>query len=233
MDKKTYGLIENHMLDCMRDSAHDKEHIYRVLYAALDIAGSEENVDLDVLTAACLLHDIGREEQFKNPDVCHAEIGSRMAYDFLAGIGWAHGQADRVRLCILSHRYRNDAQPASLEAKILFDADKLDATGALGIARTLIYKGQVSDPLYTVDENGRVMDGADAGPSSFLHEYKFKLEKRYGLFYTRRGREIAQGRRDSAAAFYQSLLVQSRECRESGMRRLACLLCGKAGEEKA
>ena len=59
MDKKTYSLLENYMLSCMLDSAHDKEHIYRVLYTALDIAKTEKAVDYDVLICACLLHDIG------------------------------------------------------------------------------------------------------------------------------------------------------------------------------
>jgi uncharacterized protein len=200
----------------MRDSAHDKEHIYRVLYVALDIACQEDNIDMDVLTAACLLHDIGREEQSRNPEICHAEAGSKMAYDFLILNGWVPEKAGHVKACILSHRYRNDAEPQSMEAKILFDADKIDASGTLGIARTLIYKGQVSDPLYSVDEMGNVLDGSSNEPPSFFHEYKFKLEKVYDTLYTKRGKEIANKRRDSAAAFYSSLLAEARECYTSG-----------------
>ena len=60
MDKKTYEQIEAYMKSCMQDSAHDVEHIYRVLYTALDIAEYEKGVDHDVLICACLLHDIGR-----------------------------------------------------------------------------------------------------------------------------------------------------------------------------
>ena len=57
MDKETYTLLEKYMLECMGDSAHDKDHIYRVLYNAMDIAEAEQNVDYDVLICACLLHD--------------------------------------------------------------------------------------------------------------------------------------------------------------------------------
>lgn len=57
---KDYDKTEAYMLQCMRDSAHDREHIYRVLYTALDIAESEPSADPEILTAACLLHDIGR-----------------------------------------------------------------------------------------------------------------------------------------------------------------------------
>ena len=59
MTKKTYEQLEAYMKSCMQDSAHDMEHIYRVLYTALDIADHEKDVDYDVLICACLLHDIG------------------------------------------------------------------------------------------------------------------------------------------------------------------------------
>lgn len=83
MNKRNYELIENYMLSCMEDSAHDKEHIYRVLYAALEIAKEETNVDYDVLITACLLHDIGRKEQYDDPSVCHAQAGGEKAFSFL------------------------------------------------------------------------------------------------------------------------------------------------------
>ena len=82
MDKCTFDLLENYMLACMEDTAHDKEHIYRVLFNALEIAKSEDAVDYDVLICACLLHDIGRKEQFENPQLCHAQVGAEKAYQF-------------------------------------------------------------------------------------------------------------------------------------------------------
>lgn len=88
MDLQKYKAFEDYMLLCMKDSAHDKDHIYRVLYVALDIAGHEDNVNYDVLICACLLHDIGRNEQFKNPQLCHAAIGSKKVYDFLISNGF-------------------------------------------------------------------------------------------------------------------------------------------------
>ena len=83
MNKQTYNLLENFMLCCMKDAAHDKEHVYRVLYHALEIAKTESPVNYDILIAACLLHDIGRKEQFENPALCHARVGSEKAYQFL------------------------------------------------------------------------------------------------------------------------------------------------------
>lgn len=216
MKKSEFERIENHMLECMRDSAHDREHVYRVLYGALDIAETESGVDYDILTAACLLHDIGRAEQFADPKLCHAEVGSEKAYRFLVGIGWSEDRAEWVRACVKTHRFRSDCPPESIEAKILFDADKLDVAGAVGIARTLFYKGQVGEPLYRLKPDGTVSDGAEDTEPSFFYEYKFKLEKLYGKFFTKRGMELALSRQKAAADFYSSLLEEVRSGHEKG-----------------
>lgn len=208
MTKETYVLLENYMISCMEDSAHDKEHIYRVLYYAMMIAATEENVDYDVLITACLLHDIGRKEQFENPALCHAKAGAKKAYQFLTDHEFDHDFAGKVAHCILCHRYRNDNIPQSIEAKIVFDADKLDVTGAIGIARTLLYKGQISEPLYTLDENGIISDGTKDETPSFFREYKYKLEKLYDKFYTRRGVELAKQHQKAAITFYDNLLSE-------------------------
>ena len=205
MTEKTYALLETYMLSAVEDSAHDKEHIYRVLYNALQIAEAEENVDYDVLITACLLHDIGRREQFQNPELCHAKVGSEKAYRFLAAAGFGEEFAQKVSRCILTHRFRRAMQPESLEAKILFDADKLDVTGALGIARTLMYKGNMTEPIYTKLPDGSISDGSREESASFFREYKVKLEKLYDRFYTKRGVELARQRREAAEAFYESL----------------------------
>ena len=142
MKQKDYQCWESYMLSCMGDTAHDREHIYRVLYQAMELAKGEAGVDYEVLTAACLLHDIGRKEQYEDPSVCHAAAGARKAYVFLTENGYDVGFAGKVADCIRTHRYRKDAPPESLEAKLLFDADKLDAAGAIGAARTLLYHGK-------------------------------------------------------------------------------------------
>lgn len=225
MDKGTYSLVENYMLSCMGDSAHDKEHVYRVLYQALEIARTEKNVDYDVLIAACLLHDIGRKEQFENPSLCHAAVGSDKAYHFLIENGFEASYAEQVRYCIQTHRFRKNAQPQSLEAKILFDADKLDAAGAMGIARTLIYKGIVSDPLYSVSPDGTVLTGENDTEPSFFQEYKYKLEKLYSQFYTAKATEIAHERQQAAVDFYNSLYQEVETSYYNGKSELDRLIC--------
>lgn len=220
MTKETYTVIENYMRSCMGDSAHDQEHVYRVLYHALDIAGTEENVDYDILIAACLLHDIGRKEQFENPALCHAKVGSDKAYRFLTGHGFAPQYAEQVRQCIRTHRYRRDSLPQSPEARILFDADKLDVAGAVGIARTLVYKGAVSEPLYSVSSGGEVLSGENDTDPSFFQEYKYKLENLYSGFYTKRAAELAKDRQQSAVDFYDALYREVSAPYHNGRREL-------------
>lgn len=224
MKTELYTKVENYMLSCMNDSAHDKEHIYRVLYMALDIAKYENEVDKDILIISCLLHDIGRGEQLKNPKLCHAKIGSEKAYYYLLDNGFREEKANHVKSCILTHRFRSDNPPKSIEAKILFDADKLDATGTLGIARTLFYKAQVSEPLYSVDENRCVLNGENDKLPSFFQEYKYKLEKLYDKFYTYRGMQIAKERQSSAIEFYTSMLKEVQDCYIKGTSELADIL---------
>uniref|UniRef100_UPI0040568D62 HD domain-containing protein n=1 Tax=Agathobacter sp. TaxID=2021311 RepID=UPI0040568D62 len=224
MDKNLYSLIETYMISCMEDSAHDKEHIYRVLYNALRIAKTERNVDYDVLICACLLHDIGRKEQFENPELCHAIVGSEKAYSFLVSNGYESSYAEKVKHCIKTHRFRKNNLPESLEAKILFDADKLDATGAMGIGRTLIYKGIVSEPIYTLLPDGSVSSGENDVMPSFFQEYKYKLEKLYSNFYTTEAKLIAKERQDSAVAFYNSLYEEVKSSYENGKDELRKVL---------
>lgn len=219
MTRQTYETINSYMQNCMKDSAHDHLHIYRVLSQALKIARSYE-VDLDVLAASCLLHDIGRQAQFENPEKCHAVEGGKLAYDFLKKLGWEEDRCRHVKDCITTHRFRAENPPSTIEAKILFDADKLDVTGALGIARSLMYEGQVGVPLYAVNENFQTLDGStEDTPESFLKEYHFKLIRLYDRFYTPEASAMAQRRKELTKAFYDELI------QEIDISDLQCQFC--------
>ena len=220
MKHTNYKIIEDYMCQCMSDSAHDREHVYRVLYVALDIASSEKDVNMDILITACLLHDIGRKEQFENPALCHAQVGADKAYNFLTAERYEVDFAGKVASCIRSHRYRSDREPDTIEAKILFDADKIDVTGTLGIARSLFYIGHVGEPLYSLDSDGNVSDGTYDKEPSFFHEYKYKLEKLYAKFYTERGTQIARQRQESAVSFYENMYREVQESYARGKKLL-------------
>ena len=220
MTKEIYNAIERYMLGIMDDSAHDCQHVYRVLYNALEIAKAEPDVDRDILIAACLLHDIGRPDQIADPSLCHAEVGSEKAYRFLLGLGMTEDFASQVRHCILTHRFRKNLLPQTIEARILFDADKLDVTGAIGIARTLLFKGTVTEPLYRLLPDGTISDGTHDIGHSFFREYKFKLEKLYDRFLTQKGAELAKERQAIAKAFYESLYREVNEGYTAGQEAL-------------
>ena len=217
-----YKEIEAFMLKQMQDSAHDKYHIFRVLHSALDMSSFETTVDMDVLIAACLLHDIGREKQAADPNLSHAQIGGDMAYEYLISRKWDESKAVHVKECVAAHRYRDDNPPSSIESKILFDADKLDSSGALGIARTLIYGGQICEPLYLLDEDGNIIvDGGGAELSTFVQEYNYKLKNLYDAFYTQRAKEIAADRQKTAVDFYNSLVEEISGNSKNGLDRLS------------
>ena len=205
MTKKEFELIENYMLECMEDVAHDKEHVYRVLYSALDIAHhAGGKVDHDVLICACLLHDIGRKEECDNPEVNHAIVGAEKAYRFLIANGYSGIFAEKVQACISTHRYRVFNKPKSIEAKILFDADKLDTTGFMGIARTLLWCGRDNIPLYMLTDENKIVVYDEQ--NTFLRECKYKLSKLYDRFYTPYATSVAKEREMIAKACYHNLI---------------------------
>ena len=209
------------MLDMMRDSAHDGQHVYRVLYAAMQIALHYPQADRDILIAACLLHDIGRGAQNEDASICHAHAGALMAYDYLLSRGWPEARAAHVKEAIRTHRYRDDREPLSLEAQILFDADKLDVTGVFGIARTLQYEGQHSEPLYRVDEKGEILDGHEENAKpSFLREYVYKLSRVEERLFTPEARAMARGRQAQMKQFYDQLLQSARSLNRDGRQAL-------------
>ncbi len=211
MNRQTFQQIETYMQSCMKDCAHDREHVYRVLNNALRIAKGEGNVNWDVLIASALLHDISRPEQMVDHRVDHAVHGADKAYAFLTANGFAADFSQQVRQCIRTHRFRKSAPPESLEAKILFDADKLDVAGAIGIARTLAYNGETGRPVYTRNAQGIISDGTGDTEDSFFREYRFKLEYICEHFLTDTGRELARARHGAAIAYYEALLKEVRD----------------------
>lgn len=231
MKKEDFNKIERYMLSCMKDGASDKEHIYRVLYNALEIAAAEENVDYDVLIAACLLHDIGSENQTRNQSLSHAAVGAQMAYLHLVSNRWDNGKANSVAACIKAHSCSSKVEPETLEAKILFDADKLDAVGALGIMRKSLYQNRSAIPIYTLDKKGNVLDGIKDIRQSFFKTYRSKIEPLYGRFYTTHGKFLSIERQATTRAFFDSLLKETQMGHRTGKRALDAILCPTTKKE--
>lgn len=207
MTRQEKERIHGHMLEKMSDSAHDREHVHRVMRLSDKIAEHCPGADRDILYAAACLHDIGREAQMKDPAVDHAQHGAEMAYAYLLSLGWEERRAAHVRECIRTHRYRGGCEPTSIEAKILFDSDKLDVLGAIGVARTLLYSGAAGEPLYLPEE---LEDEAFRCEESFLTEYRRKLRNASARLYTDYARQIAVERDRTMHAFVAALLREAR-----------------------
>ncbi len=185
---------------------HDWTHVERVYNLAMNI-GKQERADLSILAAACLLHDIGRKAEMKSRGkFCHAEKGAELAGKILLKYKIDRDIIDNVTHCIISHRYRNQNIPNTIEAKVLFDADKLDSIGAVGVGRDFLFAGYLKNPLYTGREKEVVKSNKDLSYSTddtAVLEYEFKLKKIKDKILTKAGKKIAKNRHDFMVAYFK------------------------------
>ena len=132
--KKIIEIVQD-KLTC---SAHNLDHVFRVYNLCLLLSNYEKDVDLEILIPSALLHDIARVEESddKTGKIDHAALGSEIPGDILRNLGYKEEKIDMIKHCIITHRFRTGNEPKTIEAKILFDSDKLDVIGASGIART-------------------------------------------------------------------------------------------------
>jgi uncharacterized protein len=185
---------------------HDWTHVERVYNLAMHI-GKQEKADLSVLAVAALLHDIGRKEEMKSRGkFCHAEKGAELAAKILHRYQINQDLIDNITHCIISHRYRNQNIPKTIEAKVLFDADKLDSIGAVGIGRTFLFAGYLQHAMYTGNEQGLVKSKKDysytVDDTAFM-EYEFKLKNIKNKILTKTGKKIAKERHDFMVSYFK------------------------------
>lgn len=199
MQKSLYNTIEKYMNSCIKESAHDKSHVYRVLNYALLIAESEKDVDYDVLIASALLHDIGRDNKLKK----HNEIGAEMAKSFLNTIDFPKEKIEQVYHAVFCHNNSSYGKQQTLEAKILYDADKLDAVGVIGIARTLVGVGNYNNPMYSL-KNGKVDLDENSDTDTFIRYYQKHINKNYDRFYTETAKNISAKMRNAEQEYFKA-----------------------------
>jgi len=216
--KQQYADLEQFMIFCMKDSVHDKLHVYRVVNYAAQIADETVNADFDVVITAALLHDIGRADEFENHSMCHAETGSKKAREFLLSSGYSLSFSQKVEQCILSHRHTKGAFPESPEAKILYDADKLDLIGCVGTARAILFGGQIDEPLYALDANGQPTYGYPQEGPSLFREYHRKLQNLSSMLYTDAGIRIAISQQQMMNQYFERLIDEVSQNHSNGNR---------------
>ena len=182
---------------------HNIDHVMRVYSLAITLAENEK-IDKEILQLATLLHDIGSDLELADESgkTDHAVESARIAKNILQKIGVSNKKIKHIQNCILSHRYKNKHKPETLEAKLLFDADKLDAIGAIGIARSYVWIGKNNAFIYKkvgdlekyAKQNlsgkvgGRIQDKSKHSPQI---EFETKLKFLPENMHTKKGKEIA------------------------------------------
>jgi len=186
---------------------HDWSHTQRVV-ALCEKLGGEEKADQEILLASSFLHDIGRERADREK-ICHAELSAKLALPILKQVNFPEEKINDVIHCISTHRFRGDNPPQTLEAKILFDADKLDAIGAIGICRAYSYAGENHQPLYTsFDKEYELTKIVDHSQHSPVVEFKVKLSKIINTLYTKSGRRMAEHRHKFMVEFFNEIFEE-------------------------
>ncbi|MEX1248711.1 MAG: HD domain-containing protein [Anaerolineales bacterium] len=194
-----------------KDPVHGFDHILRVLRLAERLAAAE-GADLEIVRAAVLLHDASGAETGGQGRAEHQNHSAEFARVILEAEGWPPERITAVQHCIRAHRFRGEETPQSLEAKILFDADKLDVIGAFGVARTIAYDAVMGWPVYaeaseTFRKTGKKEDGET---HSSNHEFIFKLGKIKERLHTKTARQIAEGRQSVLNEFFEQLEAEAR-----------------------
>jgi uncharacterized protein len=194
------------------DPVHGFDHVLRVYHMAERLALAE-GADIEIVRAAALLHDaqgsatsggeIGRQN--------HQHASAEFARLVLQAEGWPEERIAAVQHCIRAHRYRDQTEPATLEARVLFDADKLDVIGAFGVARTLAFDVVVNQPFFAPPSPRFLQTGEKepGEPHSSYHEYLFKLSKIKGRLHTATARQLAEGRDRFMREFFARLAAEA------------------------
>lgn len=184
------------------DASHDYAHIERVMKNAEDIMATEDNVDESIIRLAVLLHDID--------DAKYKSDANPSAMEILQSIGASKQLTDKIIECIKSVSFSGGNAQAitSIEGAIIRDADRLDAMGAIGIARTFAFGGAKGRKLYDKSESVRSnMSEADyrgRGTASVTHFYE-KLLLLKDLMVTTEGKRLAEERHTYMVSYLKQL----------------------------
>lgn len=186
MDKRYTDIREYVKSAFQKPGSHGFDHILRVTALCQQI-GDAEQANMDVLIPAALFHDIARPLE-EETGVRHEMEGAKIAEQYLKSIQYSPDHTREIVHAIETHRFTTKKPPEFLEAKILSDADKLDAMGAVGIARAFMTAGE---------RGGDIQDGID-----HIHE---KLLNLLPLMHTRTGRSIGRQRHRFLEEFFHSI----------------------------
>ena len=214
VEKEILSVDEARALYAPSDATHDFDHVLRVARMAVHIA-EQEGADVGVVHVAALLHDVP-VDSIADTDIDgarsmrkeHHLAAAQAALTLLHQRGLGTDATERIVHCIEAHRYRDGTiQPETLEAQCVYDADKLDSMGAIGIARVFAYAGSHSSRLWTepvasMSSRANAPDGEEYTP---VHEYYYKLDKLLDCLHTQTARRIGRERHTFMKQFFERL----------------------------
>ncbi len=185
--------------------SHDWEHTERVFKLALRI-GKKEKADIETIKYAAILHDIARSCEDKSSGrIDHAERGAAIVGHMLKRHKFGAEKIKQITQCIASHRFRGKNRPDTLEAKVLFDADKLDSIGAVGIGRAFLFAGEIGAKLHNSKGTDISMTKPYTAEDTAYREYMVKLRKVKSRMLTSAGRRMAQKRHEYMKDFFERM----------------------------
>jgi len=189
------------------DPVHGFSHILRV-YRLCERIGRQENADLTIVRAAALLHDVEGDVDVREN---HHLAAARFAEKTLIMEGWSEEAIKAVVHCIRAHRFRDDSEkPQTLEAQVLFDADKIDAIGAVVVGRAVAYAVRAGMDVYAPPSELYLSTGElEPGESQTVaHEYLFKLRYIKERLFTPSGHSLAVERHELMVRFFEGWLEE-------------------------
>jgi len=202
--KDIFGVIKKEVQKTFFSSktSHNWEHTERVLKLALHIA-RKEKANIFIVRIASLLHDIGRsKEDNSNGKINHAIYGAKIAGRILARYRINPDIIEKVIHCIKAHRFRGKIKPKTKEARCLFDADKLDSIGAVGIGRAFLFAGEVGAKLHNRDVNIKKTKPYTSEDTAY-REYIVKLRHVRFRMLTKEGKRLAKSRAAFMKIFFR------------------------------
>ena len=213
MDRELLSAAFPRLVDLARDrlehspACHDWDHTLRVLNSARHLCGVE-GADLLVVEFAAVLHDVGRPAELADQGrTCHAEQGAAAVPGILAALGVTDSAfSEHVAACVRTHRFRNRTadRPATLEARIVFDADKLDSIGAIGIGRSFHFAGRIGARVHNRAEQAEASASYSREDNAY-REFLVKLRHLHERMLTAEGRRLAASRHQFMVAFFDQL----------------------------
>ena len=215
-DQELIAAVEREAHSMLEGTAacHDWDHTLRVRKNSRELLRELPEANALVVDAAVLLHDIGRPQEVASEGaLCHAQLGADMARDILQRIGVTdEAFIAHVCDCIRTHRYRArqpESKPATLEARIVYDADKLDSLGAVGLARSFHFASRIGARIHNTAEEALASDSYSREDTAY-REYLVKLRYLKDNMLTAPGRAKAEYLSRFMDEFFAEM---DRECR--------------------